>query len=145
VALAADAVDCSAIVLGARSVSINADTKVFPNEIITAGRWHSALFMSFALSFSFFEAVPLIALRKGGCRSVAVLADLEGYRVSISEAGISQVGRTYELGPAATLASSDGTSYRRAVGEFKRELDNTPQLRGRLTSRFSVYRAPKSC
>jgi hypothetical protein len=72
---------------------------VSPQDIILAGRWNAALFTTFALSLSFFESAPLIALRRSGCRSITVLADKEGYRVSMSEAGVTQVGRTYELSP----------------------------------------------
>jgi hypothetical protein len=78
----------------------NADSfSVSPQDVILAGRWNAALFTSYALSLSFFESAPLIALRRTGCRSIALLADKEGYRVSISEAGVTQVGRTYELAP----------------------------------------------
>jgi hypothetical protein len=64
-----------------------------PQDIILAGRWNAALFKSYALSLSFFKAALPIALRRAGCRSVALLADKEGYHISISEAGVSQVGR----------------------------------------------------
>jgi hypothetical protein len=72
---------------------------ISPQDVIVAGRWNAALFVTYPLSLSFFEAAPLIALRRSGCRSVTVLADKDGYRVSISEAGVTQVGRTYELAP----------------------------------------------
>jgi hypothetical protein len=74
---------------------------ISPQDIIISGRWDAALFTSYALSLSFFEAAPLIALRRSGCRSVTLLTDAEGYRVSVSEAGVDQVGRGYELGPVS--------------------------------------------
>jgi hypothetical protein len=84
-----------------RLKSKHASLLVSPQEVIDAGRWEAALLMSYALSLSFFEAAPLISLRRNGCRSVTLLTDIEGYRVSISEAGVSQVGRTYELAPVS--------------------------------------------
>jgi hypothetical protein len=66
-----------------------ASSLISPQDIIVSGRWDAALFMSYALSLSFFEAAPLIALRRTGCRSVTLLTDTEGYRVSVSEAGLS--------------------------------------------------------
>jgi hypothetical protein len=68
-------------------------------DIIAAGRWDAALFSTYSLSLSFFEAVPLHALRRSGCRSISILADAEGYRSSLSEAGAEQAGRSYSLSP----------------------------------------------
>lgn len=68
-------------------------------EIIGAAHWDTALFTTYSLSLSFFEAVPLHALRRSGCRSVSILADAEGYRSSLSEAGAEQAGRSYALAP----------------------------------------------
>lgn len=68
-------------------------------DVIAAGRWEAALFTTYALSLSFFEAAPLIALKANGCRSTRLLADLDGYRASLTEAGASHVGRSYDVAP----------------------------------------------
>lgn len=70
-----------------------------PYDVICAGRWHSALLTTFSLSLSFFEAVPLHALRKAGARDIGILADIVGYQSSLAEAGVSDVGRTYDVVP----------------------------------------------
>lgn len=74
-------------------------TSISPYEVIRSGRWHTALLTTFSLSLSFFEAVPLHALRKAGAQDVGILADLMGYQASLAEAGVSDVGRTYDLVP----------------------------------------------
>jgi hypothetical protein len=73
--------------------------KLSPYEILAADRWHSALFTTFSLSLSFFEAVPLHALRARGARNIGILTDIVGYRASLSEAGVADAGRTYDLVP----------------------------------------------
>lgn len=72
---------------------------VSPYEVLRASGWRSALLTTFSLSLSFFEAVPLHALRKSGAQNIAILADLAGYQASLAEAGVSDVGRTYDLVP----------------------------------------------
>ncbi|GJD34004.1 hypothetical protein [Methylobacterium aerolatum] len=72
---------------------------VSPYEVLCAGKWRAALFTTFSLSLSFFEAVPLHALRKAGAQDIGILADVVGYRASLAEAGVSDVGRTYDLVP----------------------------------------------
>lgn len=68
-------------------------------DVIHSAAWDAALFATYALSLSFFEAVPLIGLRAKGCRSIRLLADVDGYRASMSEAGAAHVGRTYDVTP----------------------------------------------
>lgn len=72
---------------------------VSPYDVLCAGKWHTALLTTFSLSLSFFEAVPLHALRKAGAQDIGILADVTGYQASLAEAGVSDVGRTYDLVP----------------------------------------------
>lgn len=72
---------------------------VSPYDVLRAGKWHAALLTTFSLSLSFFEAVPLHALRKAGAQDIGILADVVGYQASLAEAGVSDVGRTYDLVP----------------------------------------------
>ncbi|MER9254553.1 hypothetical protein NKI59_22595 [Mesorhizobium sp. M0598] len=51
------------------------------------------------MSLSFFEAVLLDALVRGGGREAVILADVEGVRAALSEQGARRVGRDYELEP----------------------------------------------
>lgn len=73
--------------------------QVSPYDVLCAGRWRAALLTTFSLSLSFFEAVPLHALRKAGAQDIGILADMTGYQASLAEAGVSDVGRTYDLVP----------------------------------------------
>ncbi len=73
--------------------------QVSPYDVLCAGRWRAALLTTFSLSLSFFEAVPLHALRKAGAQDIGILADMTGYQASLAEAGVSGVGRTYDLVP----------------------------------------------
>jgi len=75
------------------------DEKFSPIEIIRSGRWHSALFGTYVLSLSFFEATLLPTLRQAGVRSIVILADIDGIAGALGEAGAREVGRTYELRP----------------------------------------------
>jgi hypothetical protein len=72
---------------------------VSPYDVLRASKWHAALLTTFSLSLSFFEAVPLHALRKAGAQDIGILADVVGYQASLAEAGVSDVGRTYDLVP----------------------------------------------
>lgn len=74
-------------------------SQLSPYDVLKAGKWHSALFTTFSLSLSFFEAVALHALRTGGARDIGILADIVGYRASLSEAGVADAGRSYNLVP----------------------------------------------
>jgi hypothetical protein len=71
------------------------------SDIIRAGGWHSALFTTYSLSLSFFEAVVLQALRDAGVRRTSIVVDVAGYRASLSERGVSEVGRIYDVVPLA--------------------------------------------
>lgn len=90
-----------------------------PVNLVSAHPWQRSAFTTFALSLSFFEAVILDALVRGGGGSQAlILADVHGVRESLSEQGAHRVGKDYEVEPVAVsggvfhpkisvLASSD--------------------------------------
>ena len=73
-----------------------------PVDLVEAHPWQRVAFTTYALSLSFFEAVILDALVRGGgsCQAL-VLADVDGVRASISEQGAHRVGKDYEVEPVA--------------------------------------------
>ncbi|WP_336975283.1 hypothetical protein [Sphingobium aromaticiconvertens] len=74
-----------------------------PLDLISAAPWKRAAFTTYALSLSFFEAVLLDALLRGGGRNALILADPEGVRAGLSEEGARRVGRDYEIEPVACV------------------------------------------
>lgn len=72
-----------------------------PLDLLAAHPWERAVFTTYALSLSFFEAVVLDALVRGGTRERLILADIEGVRGSLSEQGACRVGKDYDLEPFA--------------------------------------------
>jgi hypothetical protein len=66
---------------------------------ISAHPWRRAAFTTYALSLSFFEAVLLDALVRGGGREALILADVEGVRVALAEQGARRVGKDYDVEP----------------------------------------------
>lgn len=72
-----------------------------PLDLISAHPWRRATFTTFALSLSFFEAVLLDALVRGGGRGALILADIQGVHASLSEEGARRVGKDYEVEPVA--------------------------------------------
>lgn len=73
-----------------------------PLDLVEAHPWNRVTFTTYALSLSFFEAVILDALVRGGGGSQAlILADVDGVRGSISEQGARRVGKEYEVEPVA--------------------------------------------
>ena len=72
-----------------------------PLELISAAPWKRVAFTTYALSLSFFEAVLLDALLRGGGRNALILSDPEGVRAGLSEEGARRVGRDYEIEPVA--------------------------------------------
>src|SRR6267154_3887242 len=72
-----------------------------PIDLVSAHPWRRAVFTTYALSLSFFEAVILDALVRGGGREALILADVEGVRASLSEQGAQRVGKDYEVEPVA--------------------------------------------
>ena len=72
-----------------------------PLDLVAAAPWKRAAFTTFALSLSFFEAVLLDRLLRGGGREALILADPEGIRAGLSEQGARRAGRDYEIEPVA--------------------------------------------
>lgn len=70
-----------------------------PLDLVSAAPWRSVSFTTFALSLSFFEAVVLDRLIRGGGQSALILADPEGIRSGLSEEGARRAGRDYEIEP----------------------------------------------
>ncbi|HZG46589.1 MAG TPA: hypothetical protein VEZ41_10060 [Allosphingosinicella sp.] len=74
-----------------------------PLDLVSAAPWRSAAFTTYALSLSFFEAVVLDRLIRGGGQSALILADPEGVRAGLSEEGARRAGRDYQIEPVACL------------------------------------------
>jgi len=72
-----------------------------PLELVSAYPWRRAVFTTYSLSLSFFEAVVLDALVRGGGREALILADVQGVRASLSEQGAHRVGKDYEVEPVS--------------------------------------------
>jgi hypothetical protein len=72
-----------------------------PIDLVAANPWRRTIFTTYALSLSFFEAVVLDALVRGGSQDCLILADIEGVRASLSELGACRVGKDYHLEPVA--------------------------------------------
>lgn len=69
--------------------------------LIKVHKPRSALFTTYTLSLSFFEAVFLPVLRKAGCRDVSILVDADEARQSAFEAQAEFAGRRYWVAPVA--------------------------------------------
>lgn len=73
-----------------------------PYETVREGRWRAALFTTYSLSLSFFEAYLLRnGLRRSNCSEIWVVADLDGYRDSLLERQSRLIGHAYRLAPVA--------------------------------------------
>jgi hypothetical protein len=73
-----------------------------PLDLIDAHPWQRVVFTTYAVSLSFFEAVILDRLVRGGGGSQAlILADVQGVRASLSEQGVQRIGKDYEMEPVA--------------------------------------------
>lgn len=70
-------------------------------NLVRAHPWNRAVFTTYALSLTFFEAVVLDELIRGGTREALVLADVQGIRSAVSELGARRVGRDYQVEPVA--------------------------------------------
>jgi hypothetical protein len=70
-----------------------------PLDLISAHPWRRAAFTTYALSLSFFEAVILDALVRGGAREAFILSDAEGVRMALGEQGARRVGKDYDVEP----------------------------------------------
>lgn len=62
-----------------------------PLDLISAYPWRRVVFTTYSLSLSFFEAVILDAMVRGGGREALILADVQGVRASLSEQGAHRV------------------------------------------------------
>ena len=72
-----------------------------PLDLVSAHPWRRVAFTTYALSLSFFEAIILDALVRGGGREAVILADVQGVRASLGEQGARRVGKDYEVEPVA--------------------------------------------
>lgn len=73
-----------------------------PHDLITSRRWEHALFTTYSLSLSFFEAHLLrTGLKKNGCGDIWVAVDADGYSDSLAEKQATSVGQDYHLVPVA--------------------------------------------
>jgi hypothetical protein len=72
-----------------------------PVDLISASPWRQAIFTTYSLSLSFFEAVVLDALVRGGGREALILADVSGVRGALMEQGARGAGREYLVEPIA--------------------------------------------
>lgn len=70
-------------------------------DVIDSGKWQRALFTTYALSLSFFEAILLRSLRRIGCQEVWIVTDIQGYRDSLIERRSQGVGQEFRLVPVA--------------------------------------------
>lgn len=77
-----------------------------PLELVSAAPWRRVAFTTYALSLSFFEAVVLDALIRGGGRNATIFADPMGVRAALSEQGARGAGREYEVEPIACLTGA---------------------------------------
>lgn len=68
-------------------------------DLIGAHPWRSAVFTTYSLSLSFFEAIVLDQLIRGGARGAVILSDVDGVRGALSEHGARRVGREYDIEP----------------------------------------------
>jgi hypothetical protein len=72
-----------------------------PLDLIGAHPWKRVAFATYAVSLSFFEAVILDRLVRGGAAQALILADVHGVKAALSEQGAQRVGKDYELEPVA--------------------------------------------
>jgi hypothetical protein len=77
-----------------------------PPELVIAAPWRRVAFTTYALSLSFFEAVVLEAMIRGGGRNAIMFADPTGIKAALSEHGARRVGREYDVEPVACLTGS---------------------------------------
>jgi len=86
-----------------------------PIDLVSAHRWERVTFTTYALSLSFFEAVVLDALIRGGARQALILADVQGVRASLSEQGAQRVGKDYNVEPVSV---SSGRAFHPKISVF---------------------------
>jgi len=72
---------------------------LIPLELLAAAPWQRVTCTTYALSLSFFEAVALDSLVRGGASEAVVLSDVAGIRASLGELGAQRVGKDYQVEP----------------------------------------------
>ena len=72
-----------------------------PIDLVSALPWRRAVFTTYSLSLSFFEAVVLDALVRGGGREALILSDVAGVQAALMEQGARRAGRDYLVEPVA--------------------------------------------
>lgn len=72
-----------------------------PHDLMSALPWRRAVFTTYALSLSFFEAVILDALTRGRAQDAIIFADISGVRAALGEQGARRAGRDYQIEPFA--------------------------------------------
>lgn len=70
-------------------------------DLIGAHPWRSAVFTTYSLSLSFFEALILDQLVRGGARGALILSDVDGVRGALSESGARRAGKEYDIEPVS--------------------------------------------
>jgi hypothetical protein len=85
----------------AAALTANRRAGLAPLDLVRAHPWRRAIFTTYALSLSFFEAVILDALVRGGGRGSLILTDVQGVRASLSEQGAQRAGKDYEVEPVS--------------------------------------------
>lgn len=88
-----------------------------PLDLVDAAPWRETVFTTYALSLSFFEAVVLDRLVRGGARNALILSDPEGIRAGLSEMGARRAGRDYELEPIASCPGVFHAKISALIGE----------------------------
>ena len=68
-------------------------------QLIDAGTWNRAVFTTYSLGLSYFEAVILDALTRKKCSEIVIFSDIFGYMSSMKETGVIEAGRQYALEP----------------------------------------------
>lgn len=68
-------------------------------DVLVGRNWKSALFTTFSISLSFFEAYVLPKLEDAGCSDISILVDSRFYKQSLSERQAVHIGKSYQLYP----------------------------------------------
>jgi len=104
---------------------------VTPVQIINEGTWDHALFTTYSLSLSFYETqIHKMGLARNGCRDIRIVADVDGYQLSLSERQSHRVGNEYRLTP---VALPNGVFHPKLIWLAGKELDLLLLGSGNLT------------
>lgn len=74
-----------------------------PLDLVSSHAWRRTAFTTYALSLSFFEAVLLDLLVRGGARQALILSDVLGVRAALTEQGAGRAGKDYDVEPVAGI------------------------------------------